>query len=108
MAKYKKRFKCLVDKCGHVTKTVSGIGCHLRKKHAVGLVAEENYEATSSSVTNPNHNGPFKKGKQKKAIRRKRKINGTVITAKTRFIDVPCVLRVSISDLKVEQISLTH
>lgn len=107
MAKYKKRFKCLVDDCEHVTKTISGIGCHLRRHHDAGLIAGENYEATSLPVTNPNHNGPFKNGKRKKVTQRRRKANGTLITEKTRFIDVPCVLRVSISGLKVQQLSLS-
>lgn len=109
MAKYKKRFTCLVDNCGHVTKTVSGIGCHIRHRHDVGLIAGETYEATSLPVTNPNRVGPFKNGQRKKSIhsKRKRKTNGTLITEKTRFIDVPCVLRVSISGLKVQQLSLS-
>lgn len=94
-----KKFKCLVKGCSHVTKTISGLTSHVKTHHHTNMVLGETYEKTHEPVTNPNRNGPFKAKKRKP-------VATPVITAATKFIDVPCTIRVSVSGLKVQGISL--
>lgn len=94
----KKKFKCLVEGCGHVVRTRTGIAGHILSHHKKKMVLGETFEGTRDVVTNPGRNGPFKA----RAVTTPR----PVISAKTKFIDVPCVLRVSINGLKLQGISL--
>lgn len=92
-----KRFKCLVEGCGHVTKSNSGITSHIRTHHPGKVMSKgETYERTTDPVSNPNRNGP-KKAKKRKAVTKA----VPVITAKAQAIDIPCILRVNIEGLKV-------
>lgn len=92
-----KRFKCLVKSCGHVVRTRTGIGMHIKGKHQREAVAGKSYDTTSDPVSNPNLNGP-------KRVKR-RVVEPPIISAGTRFIDVPCVLRISVGGLKLQRIS---
>ncbi|MBA7711496.1 hypothetical protein ES703_120462 [subsurface metagenome] len=93
----RKRFKCLVEECGHVVRTRSGIVSHITKHHPdKAITLGETFNRTAEVLTNPSRNGPFKT--------RKKKLQ-PVITTKTKFIDVPCILRVSIGGLKLEGVS---
>jgi len=94
-----KRFKCLVEKCGHVTRTKSGITSHVRNHHSKAMVKGTTYETTHNPVSNPTRNGP-KKAKVKKASPK------IVITPETRYIDIPCMLCIRIDGLKVEGLEL--
>ena len=95
----RKRFKCLVEECGHIVRTRTGIVSHLRKHHpASSVMRGETFNKTAEALTNPSRNGPFRT--------RKKKQQQPVISAKTKFIDVPCILRVSIDGLKLQGVSL--
>ena len=92
-----KRFKCLVEGCGHVTKTRNGVATHIKRLHEKGVVLGETYETTRDAVTNPNRNGPHKAKKHRSTARAV-----PVITTETRHIDIPCIIRISVEGLKVQ------
>lgn len=94
-----KRFKCLVEECGHVTKSRGGIATHIKRLHEKGVILGETYEATRDAVTNPSRNGPFKAKKRKLGDK-----PVPVFTTETRSIDIPCVIRLSLKGLKVQGI----
>ena len=93
-----KRFKCLVEKCGHVTRSRTGIATHIKRKHpGKEVVRGTTFNPTRDALSNPKRNGPNPhKAKERKAI-------VPVITPTTQFIDVPCVLRVTLEAFKVKE-----
>jgi len=96
-----KRFKCLVEKCGHVTKTKSGITSHVRNHHNEAMVKGTTYITTRDPVSNPNRNGP-KKAKRPGPPNPLPIAQKPVVTAETQYIDVPCVLRVCLGGFEVK------
>ena len=99
-----KRFKCLVKDCGHVVRTVTGIGMHIKGRHpGVKVTRGKTFDKTRDALTNPKRNGPYKAKTKIKVKARKRKvvIQEVLVTPETKFIDVPCMLRVSIDSFKV-------
>lgn len=86
----------MVDGCGHVTKTSTGIRTHIGRKHPKQqqVVLGVAFGATRDAVTNPNRNGPYK-------TKRRKTKTATVITPETQAVDIPCILRVNIKGLKV-------
>lgn len=91
-----KRFKCSVEKCGHVTRTKSGIVNHISRIHpGKEIVKGQTYDTTHDALTNPRRNGPFKTKKRKTKTL-------PIITDVTEYIDVPCYIRITVKGLTVQ------
>lgn len=93
----KMKFKCLVNGCGHVVRTRTGIAGHILNHHKKEMIAGKTFEKTRDAVTHPGRNGPFKAKKRKPVAK-----TVPVFTNATEYIDVPCVLRVGIKGLTVQ------
>ena len=102
-----KRHKCLVEGCGHVTRSRSGICNHIVKHHPGSkMIKGETFNATKDAVTNPRRNGPRKVKRVIKLTPKKPAAKTHLITPETKFIDIPCVIRVNVSGIKVQDIRL--
>jgi len=99
-----KRFKCLVSKCGRVVRRENSMRTHVKNVHHKKSVLGLNFAPTNDPLTNPKRNGPRKVKMRKPAA--KKRVVAAVITDKTRFIDVPCTIRIRLGTLWVEGVNL--